>query len=83
MGRDFSRSKWPEIKEMIKMNWDLLEDEDIDSLRGHLDHLSDKIQMKYALTKDQADFEMLEFKKNLNPRNTSVFSRSDYKNKSY
>lgn len=68
MGRDFSRSKWPEVKEMIMTNWDRLDDEDIDSLRGHLDHLSEKIQKRYAYTKERADQEMLEFKKALNPR---------------
>ncbi|MDD4972991.1 MAG: hypothetical protein PHY93_01500 [Bacteriovorax sp.] len=71
MGKDFARSKWPEVREMIKMNWDRFEDEEIDSLRGHLDLLSEKIQKRYAYTKEQADFEMLEFKKNLNPRNAN------------
>ena len=71
MGRDFSRSKWPEIKEMIKMNWDRIEDDEIDSLRGHLDLLSEKIQKRYAYTKEQADQEMLEFKKILNPRHNN------------
>ncbi|MDO9182430.1 MAG: hypothetical protein Q7U04_08475 [Bacteriovorax sp.] len=67
MGRDFSRSKWPEIKEMIKTNWDKLEEDEIDSLKGHLDLLSEKIQIKYSYSKEQADNEMLEFKKVLNP----------------
>ena len=69
MGRDFARSKWPEVREMIKMNWDRLDDEDIESLRGHLDHLSEKIQKRYGYTKAHADLEMVEFKKTLNPRN--------------
>ena len=70
MGRDFTRSKWPEVKEMIKMNWDRFEEEDIDSLRGHLDLLSEKIQKRYAYTKERADHEMMEFKKDLNPKRT-------------
>ena len=73
MGKDFSRSKWPEIREMIKMNWDRFEDEEIDSLRGHLDLLSDKIQKRYAYSKEQADLEMIEFKKILNPRNSNAY----------
>ena len=73
MGRDFSRSKWPEVKDMIKMNWDLFDEEDIDSLRGHLDLLSEKIQNKYSCTKEVADNEMMEFKKMLNPRSSQTF----------
>ena len=69
MGRDLSRSKWPEIREMIKMNWDRFEEDEIDSLRGHLDLLSEKIQKTYSYSKEQADREMLDFKKHLNPRN--------------
>ena len=65
---DFSKSKWPEVRDLIKMNWDLLDDEDIDSLRGHLDLLSDKIQKVYNCSKERADHEMTEFKKELNPR---------------
>jgi hypothetical protein len=68
MSRDFSRSKWPEVKELIKMNWELIDDEDIDSLRGRLDLLSDKIQEVYSYPKERADREMLEFKRELNPK---------------
>jgi len=28
MSKDLSRSKWPEIREMIKMNWDRFDDEE-------------------------------------------------------
>lgn len=71
MSRDRARSKWPEIREMIKMNWDKFEDEEIDSLKGQLHLLSDKIQKVYAYSKERADREMLEFKKELNPKNTT------------
>lgn len=67
MSRDLSRSKWPEIREMIKMNWNLIDDEEIDSLKGQLHLLSDKIQKFYNYSKDRADREMLDFKKELNP----------------
>jgi uncharacterized protein YjbJ (UPF0337 family) len=73
MGKDFTLSKWPEVRDLIKMNWDRFEDDEIDSLRGRLDLLSDKIQKKYAYTKEQADNEMLEFKKILNPRNSQSY----------
>jgi uncharacterized protein YjbJ (UPF0337 family) len=71
--RDFGKSRWPEIRELIKMNWELIDDEDIDSLRGKLDHLSDKLQEIYSYSKDRADSEMLEFKKALHPKNGMTF----------
>lgn len=71
MSRDVSRSKWPEIREMIKMNWDQFEDEEIDSLKGQLHLLSDKIQKVYDYSKERADREMMEFKKQLNPKNST------------
>lgn len=71
MSRDFSRSKWPEIREMIKINWDRLEEEEIDSLKGQLHLLSEKIQKVYSCSKERADREMMEFKKELNPKNNT------------
>lgn len=68
MVRDLSKSRWPEVKELIKMNWALIDEEDIDSLKGRLDLLSDKIQQVYDYSKERADREMLEFKRELNPK---------------
>ncbi|GEM_PF-672255 len=68
MSRDFSKSRWPEVREMIKMNWDLIEEEELDGFRGKLDLLSDKIQQVYCYSKERADNELLEFKKALNPK---------------
>lgn len=71
MSRDLSKSKWPEIREKIKSNWDKIEEEEIDSLRGQLHLLSDKIQKFYSCSKERADQEMIEFKKQLNPKNST------------
>lgn len=68
MSRNLSHSRWPEVRELIKMNWDLIDDEEIDSLKGHLDLLSEKIQKAYSYSKERADREMMEFKKELNPK---------------
>lgn len=68
MSRDFSKSRWPEVREMIKTNWDLIDEEDIDNFRGKLDLLSDKIQQVYSYSKERADQELMEFKKALNPK---------------
>ena len=68
MAVDFNKSRWPEIRELIKLNWDLIDDEDIDSLRGRLDLLSAKLQQVYAYPKERADREMLEFKQGLNSK---------------
>lgn len=68
MTRDYSKSRWPEVRELIKMNWDKIDDEDIDALRGKWDLLSDKIQEVYSYSKERADQEMMEFKRELNPK---------------
>lgn len=73
MRSDASKSKWPEIREMIKNNWDRFEYDEIDSLRGHLHLLSTKIQALYDYSKEQSDREMMEFKRQLNSKkNTYV-----------
>jgi hypothetical protein len=68
MNRDFSKSRWPEVREMIKMNWDRIDEEEIDLFRGKLDLLSDKIQQVYHYSKERADCEIMEFKRALNPK---------------
>jgi uncharacterized protein YjbJ (UPF0337 family) len=73
MVRDSSKSRWPEVRELIKMNWDLIDDEEIDSLKGRLDLLSEKIQKVYDCSKERADREMLDFKRELNPKKAPVF----------
>lgn len=68
MSRDFTKSRWPEVREMIKMNWDQIDEEEIDLFRGKLDLLSEKIQQVYSYSKEKADNELMEFKKALNPK---------------
>ncbi len=73
MAKDFSHSKWPEIREMIKMNWDLIDDDEIDTLKGRLDLLSEKIQKAYNYSKERADHELNEFRQVLNPKKNSSY----------
>ena len=68
MRGDASKSKWPEVREMIKSNWDRFEYEDIDSLKGHLHLLSTKIQTIYDYSKERSDREMMDFKRRLNSK---------------
>lgn len=73
MFRNYSYSKWPEIRELIKLNWDQIDDEEIDSLKGRLDNLSDILQRVYHFSKDQADRELIEFRQLLNPKKNNSF----------
>lgn len=67
MPKDFQKGRWPDIREMIKSNWDLIDEEDIDHFRGKLDLLSEKIQLVYSYSKERADHEIREFKQALHP----------------
>jgi len=65
MGRDMEKSMWPEVKEKIKLNWDKLEDQDLDPLKGQLNKLSEKIQKIYNYSFMRAEREVNDFKKEL------------------
>jgi uncharacterized protein YjbJ (UPF0337 family) len=78
MNRNFSHSKWPEIREKLKLKWDKFEDNDLDDLKGHLDLLSEKIQTRYAVDKEFADSEMYTFKGQLNPKNNNIISHQNH-----
>jgi hypothetical protein len=67
-----ANSRWPFVKELIKLNWDLLDEDEIDSFRGRLDLLSDKIQATYNISKEKADFELQEFRQILNAKNSPL-----------
>lgn len=63
-------SRRPFVKELIKLNWDLIDEDEIDNFKGRLDLLSDKIQATYHISKEKADFELQEFRQVLNAKNS-------------
>lgn len=58
-------SDWNSVKTKIKSRFSKLTDDNIDSLKGSLDLLSDKLQSVYGYAKAKADSELESFKGSL------------------
>ena len=59
---------WTSVTNKIKHKWKKFEDSDIESMKGNLDMLSDKLQSLYSYPKTKADSEMKEFRATLEQR---------------
>ena len=54
MNADIVKEQWPQIRELARMWWSVLSNDDLDQINGRLDRLIGKLQDKYGFTKDQA-----------------------------
>ncbi len=54
MNADNVKEQWPQIRELARMWWSVLSNDDLDQINGRLDRLIGKLQDKYGFTKDQA-----------------------------
>lgn len=67
MTTDKATTDWNEIKGKIKSKWGKFADAEVDSFKGNMDLISEKIQKVYGYTKDKAEQEYKDFKKTLEP----------------
>ena len=65
MHTETTRNDWNEMKGKIKAQFGKLTDESIESLKGNLGLLSEKLQHVYGYAKDKADVEYAGFKAKL------------------
>lgn len=65
---------WTILKGKIKTRFGKLSEDSIESMKGNLDLLSDKLQSTYGYAKDQADKEFSSFKATIHNGNTKVNS---------
>ena len=65
MSADKATTEWNETKGKIKSKWSKLADADVDSFKGNMDLIAEKIQKAYGYTKDKAEQEYKDFKKTL------------------
>ena len=63
MYRNQFNVQWDEFKEEVKMRWDELRDDDLDMIEDHIEMLSDYIQKRYGVSKEEAEKEVAEFSK--------------------
>jgi uncharacterized protein YjbJ (UPF0337 family) len=63
-----SKNDWKETKTKIKAKFGKLSDSDIESLNGHMDQLTSKVQKAYDYDRSKAEQECRSFNESL-PRN--------------
>lgn len=68
MNNDKAAAGWTDLKGKIKSKWSKLADADVDSFKGNLHLITDKVQAAYGYTKDMAQQEYNDFKKSLEPK---------------
>jgi uncharacterized protein YjbJ (UPF0337 family) len=65
MNNDVLKGKWKQLKGSVKKQWGKLTDDDLDKIQGDSEMLAGKIQEKYGKSKDEAEKEVNDFKKDL------------------
>lgn len=65
MNTDIFEGKWKQFKGQVKVRWGKLTDDDLDVAEGHSQYLVGKLQERYGLSKEKAEKEIAEFKRNL------------------
>lgn len=68
---DKINAEWTELKGKIKNKWNKLVDADVDTFKGNLDLIAEKIEKAYGYTKDKAQQEYSDFKKSLEAKISS------------
>ena len=64
MNKDIVSGNFKQLKGKIKQQWGKLTDDEIDQMEGNADILAGKIQERYGVTKDEAEKQAKEFRKN-------------------
>ncbi len=65
MSTENKTAEWAEIKGKIKSKWSKLLDTDVESFKGNMHLIADKVQSTYGYTKDKAQQEYNDFKKSI------------------
>jgi uncharacterized protein YjbJ (UPF0337 family) len=72
MSTEKTPMEWSELKGKIKQKWAKFADADVDSFKGNMQLISEKLQKTYGYTKDKAEQESTEFQKTLEPTVTPI-----------
>jgi uncharacterized protein YjbJ (UPF0337 family) len=67
MNWDQVAGQWKQFKGKVKQKWGKLTDNDLDTIAGKRDEIAGKLQERYGYAKDQAEKEIDEFARSLNP----------------
>lgn len=67
MNWDIIKGNWKQIQGQVKQKWGKLTDDDLTTIAGKRDQLAGKLQERYGYGKDQAERELDDFTRMLNP----------------
>ena len=67
MNWDRIAGNWKEFKGKVKEKWGKLTDDDLTAVAGKRDQLAGRLQQRYGYGKDQAERELDEFARSLQP----------------
>jgi uncharacterized protein YjbJ (UPF0337 family) len=65
MNWDQVKGNWKQLKGKAKQMWGDLTDEELDVIEGKREELAGRLQVKYGLTKEQAEEKVDDWVKNL------------------
>ena len=63
---------WTELKGKIQSKWSKFVEADLESFKGNMHLIAEKVQKVYGVTKDKAEQEYADFKKTLEAKPTEV-----------
>jgi uncharacterized protein YjbJ (UPF0337 family) len=67
MNWDQIKGNWKQMKGKVKQKWGKLTDDDLTVIAGKRDELAGKLQQRYGYEKEQAEKELDEFSRLLQP----------------
>ncbi len=65
MNREKIEKNWSELKSQIQTKWGKFSEQEVDSLKGDLSQLAEKIQKAYGIAKEHADQQCTDFIKSV------------------
>ena len=73
MNKDELQDKLKQLRNVLRQRWEVLTEDDLDTVHGKLDKLPGLLQQKYGYTTDQAEKEITLFRSHLKAKGDNIF----------